>query len=343
MPATTLTPDAARSLVIDVFEQAGMPRDLAEPAATALVDAERDGLASHGLARVPFYAAQMRTGKVVATAQPKIERDGAVIRVDAGHGLAFAAIEAGAEAAREVVREQGVAVVAIGHSHHFGVAAQAVEPFARTGLIALAMANSPAAMAPWGGKKALYGTNPIAFACPRPTSRDGATDPLVIDLSLSRVARGKVMLAQKAGKPIPEDWALDAEGNPTTDATAAMAGSMVPMGGAKGAALALMVELLVVGLTGSSYAYEASSLFDDKGPPPDLAHLVLVLDPARFEGDFAARAAAMFEAIEAEEGARLPGARRFAERAKRAGGLEIAPDLLLTLQTLAGRAPTSPS
>jgi (2R)-3-sulfolactate dehydrogenase (NADP+) len=341
MPATTLSPDAARSLVIEVFEQAGMPKDLAEPAARALVDAERDGLASHGLARVPFYAAQMRTGKVVPTARPEVARDGAVIRVDAGHGLAFAAIEAGAAAAREVVREQGVAIVSIAHSHHFGVAARAVEPFARVGLIALAMANSPAAMAPWGGKRPLYGTNPIAFACPRPPSRNGAAEPLVIDLSLSRVARGKVMLAQKAKKPIPEGWALDVEGNPTTDAAAAMAGSMLPMGGAKGAALALMVELLTAGLTGSSYAYEASSLFDDQGPPPDLAHFVLVLDPARFAGDFAARAEAMFEAIEAEEGARLPGARRFAERASRAERLEIAPDLLEALQTLAGRAPKS--
>ncbi len=338
MPAATLTPDAARTLVIEVFEQAGMPRDLAEPAAKALVDAEGDGLASHGLARVPFYAAQMRTGKVVPTARPTVERDGAVIRVDAGHGLAFAAIEAGAEAAREVVRAQGVAVVAIGHSHHFGVAAQAVEPFARQGLIALAFANSPAAMAPWGGRRALYGTNPIAFACPRATG-----EPLVIDLSLSRVARGKVMLAEKAQKPIPEGWALDGEGNPTTDAAAAMAGSMVPMGGAKGAALALMVELLTVGLTGSSFAYEASTLFDDQGPPPDLAHFVLVLDPARFAGDFGARAEAMFRAIEAEDGARLPGARRFAERAFRAARLEIAPELLETLHTLAGRTPQSPS
>ena len=338
MTAAHISPEAARALVVAVFAAAGMPEDLAESAARALVEAERDGLASHGLARVPFYAAQMRTGKVVATARPRAERDGAVIRVDAGHGLAFAAIETGAEAARDVVHEQGVAVVAIGHSHHFGVAAQAVEPFARAGLIALAFANSPAAMAPWGGKRALYGTNPIAFACPRT-----AGEPLVIDLSLSQVARGKVMLAQKAGKPIPEGWALDGEGNPTTDAAAAMAGSMVPMGGAKGAALALMVELLTVGLTGSSYAWEASSLFDDKGPPPDLAHFVLVLDPARFAGDFTARAEAMVAAIEAEAGARLPGARRFAERASRAERLEIAPDLLETLLTLAGRLPTSTS
>jgi (2R)-3-sulfolactate dehydrogenase (NADP+) len=328
--AAHISPEAARALVVAVFGAAGMPQDLAEPAARALVEAERDGLASHGLARVPFYAAQMRTGKVVATARPRVERDGAVIRVDAGHGLAFAAIEASAAAAREVVREQGIAVVSIGHSHHFGVAGQAVEPFARAGLIAVAVANSPAAMAPWGGKKALYGTNPIAFAAPR---ADGA-DPLVIDLSLSHVARGKVMMAQKAEKPIPEGWALDAEGRATTDADAAMKGTMVPAGGAKGAALALMVELLCAGLTGSNFAYEAGSFFDAEGPPPGVAHLILILDPARFGPHFPARAEAMLAAVEAEAGARLPGARRFAERAGRGDALDLPDALVAELKAL---------
>ena len=318
MTQTTLPTRDAIRLVVEVFGRAGMPAALAQPAAQALVMAEREGLPSHGLARAPFYAAQMRAGKVAADAAPEVTRDGAVIRVDAGFGLAFAAIEAGAQAADEVTRELGVAVVSVTRSHHFGVAGQAVEPFARKGLIALALANAPAAMAPWGGSRALYGTNPIAFAAPRLSG-----DPLLIDLSLSHVARGKVMLAQKAGNPIPEGWALDAEGRPTTDADAAMAGTMLPSGGAKGAALALMVELLTAGLAGANFAYQASSLFDDKGPAPNLAHFILVLDPARFAPGFTDRAEAMFAAIEAQEGARLPGARRIAERATRADALEI--------------------
>lgn len=330
MTSVTISPDAAEQLVCAAFTAAGMTEELALPAARALVQAEQEGLASHGLARVPFYAAQMRAGKVVADAVPKISRDGAVIRVDAGFGLAFAAIEAGAVAARQALREQGVAVVSITHSHHFGVAGQAVEPFAREGLIALALSNSPAAMAPWGGHRALYGTNPIAFACPRAT---GA--PLVIDLSLSHVARGKVMLAQKSGQPIPEGWALDAQGNPTTDADAAMAGTMVPSGDAKGAALALMVELLTAGLAGANFAFQASSLFDDKGPAPDLAHFILVLDPARFAPGFTDRAETMFAAIEAQDGARLPGARRFAARAERAESIQIPQQLHDTLTGLA--------
>jgi (2R)-3-sulfolactate dehydrogenase (NADP+) len=330
MSTVPLSVNAARALVQDVFGACGMPEALAAPAAAALVLAEQEGLPSHGLARVPFYAAQMQAGKVVADAAPSVVRDGAVIRVDAGYGLAFAAIEAGAQAARDVVRDLGVAVVSITHSHHFGVAGQAVEPFARHGLIALALANAPAAMAPWGGNRALYGTNPIAFAAPRMQG-----DPLLIDLSLSHVARGKVMLAQKSGQPIPEGWALDAAGQPTTDANAAMAGTMLPSGGAKGAALALMVELLTAGLAGANFAYQASSLFDDKGPAPDLAHFILVLDPARFAPGFAERAEAMFAAIEAQEGARLPGARRMSERAARAQQIEISQALHDTLTGLA--------
>lgn len=330
MSNVRITPEDALALVVAVFGRAGMPEHLARPAARSLVAAERDGLPSHGLQRVPFYAAQMRTGKVRPGAEPEVVRDGAAVRVDAGHGLAFAAIEAGAAMARSVAAELGVAVVTITRSHHFGVAGHAVEPFAREGLIALALSNSPAAMAPWGGNRALYGTNPIAFAAPR-----AGRDPLLIDLSLSHVARGKVMIAQKAGKPIPEGWALDAEGRPTTDAGAAMAGTMVPAGGAKGAALALMVELLTAGLAGASYAYEASSLFDDAGGPPDLAHFILVLDPARFAPGFADRAEKMFAAIEAQEGARLPGARRFAEAASRAETIEIPGPLHDTLRGLA--------
>ncbi len=330
MSTVPLSVNAARALVQDVFGACGMPEALAAPAAAALVLAEQEGLPSHGLARVPFYAAQMQAGKVVADAAPSVVRDGAVIRVDAGYGLAFAAIEAGAQAARDVVRDLGVAVVSITHSHHFGVAGQAVEPFARHGLIALALANAPAAMAPWGGNRALYGTNPIAFAAPRMQG-----DPLLIDLSLSHVARGKVMLAQKSGQPIPEGWALDAAGQPTTDANAAMAGTMLPSGGAKGAALALMVELLTAGLAGANFAYQASSLFDDKGAAPDLAHFILVLDPARFAPGFAERAEAMFAAIEAQEGARLPGARRMSERAARAQQIEISQALHDTLTGLA--------
>ena len=325
----TLDIAAAERLAEAALIAHGVAAAQVNPTATALVAADRDGLASHGLARLPYYLAQIRSGKVVADATPSVVRDGAVVRVDAGHGLSFPAVAEGCAMGAEVARAQGVAVVSVTRSHHFGVAGQPVERLARDGLIAMALSNSPAAMAPWGGAVPLYGTNPIAFAAPR-----AGADPLLIDLSLSHVARGKVMIAQKKGEPIPEGWALDAAGAPTTDPDAAMAGTMVPAGEAKGAALALMVELLTAGLAGANYAFEASSMFDDKGPPPALAHFLLVLDPARFAGDFAARAETMFAAMAAQEGVRLPGARRFEARAA-AETITIPEALAEDLETLA--------
>jgi (2R)-3-sulfolactate dehydrogenase (NADP+) len=161
-------------------------------------------------------------------------------------------------------------------------------------------------MAPWGAKKPLFGTDPIAFACPL---ADG--DPVIVDISLSRVARGKLMAAAQKGESIPQGWALDPEGNPTTDPKAGMAGTMAPLGDAKGTALALMVELLCAGLTGANYAYEATSFFDDKGPPPGVGQAIIAIDPSCFGGSNAlVRFAEMAQIVAASEGARLPGRRR---------------------------------
>jgi (2R)-3-sulfolactate dehydrogenase (NADP+) len=203
--------------------------------------------------------------------------------------------------------------MAVANSHHFGMAGFHVEQPARRGLVALAFGNSPAAIAPWGGGKPLFGTNPIAFACPRLRGEP----PLVIDLSLSKVARGKVMLAAQRGEPIPEGWALDAEGRPTTDAKAALAGAMLPMGEAKGAALVMMVEILAAALTGSHFGHEASSFFDSAGGPPRVGQFFLLVDPARFGGDgFGARVEELCAAILAQPGTRIPGGRRLELRAR---------------------------
>ncbi|MCE9684030.1 Ldh family oxidoreductase [Halomonas alkalisoli] len=281
----------------------------AEATVEALLDAERDGLPSHGLSRLPFYLDQAVSGKVDARAVPRLEVDGAVVRVDAGYGLAFPAVAQGLEAGYKCVEKLGLAAVAISHSHHFGVAGASVEAAARRGCLALAFSNAPSAIAPWGGKRPLFGTNPIAFACPR---RDH--NPLLIDLSLSKVARGKVMLAKKRGEPIPEGWALDSEGRPTTDPDAAIAGTMVPTGDAKGAALALMVELLSAGLTGSNYGFQASSFFEAEGTPPGIGQLILLFDPTRFSDGFIDHAETLLSAMTEQPGVRLPGDRRYALR-----------------------------
>lgn len=310
--AVSLSLAEGEALAREALTRVGVSADNAASVAAALIAAERDGLASHGLSRVAYYADQAQVGKVVGDAVPAVTVSGSVVSVDACHGFAFPAVTAGLESGRDIARSQGLAAVGIGRSHHLGVAGHPVEALAETGLIGIAMGNAPASIAPWGGTRPMYGTDPIAFATPRVNG-----PPMVVDLSLSRVARGKVMLAHREGVRIPEDWALDAEGRATTDPAAALAGSMLPMGEAKGAALALMVEILCAGLTGANFGYQASSLFDAEGGPPALGHVFLILDPAAFAGgaDFHARLEALFAEMLKDPGVRLPGSRRLEARA----------------------------
>ncbi|MBV8537678.1 MAG: Ldh family oxidoreductase [Alphaproteobacteria bacterium] len=322
---TTLSLMAAREIARRVLQAAGTAPANAESVARALVAAEADGLASHGLSRLPAYADQAKAGKVVGDAVAVLtETAPGALKVDAKCGFAFPAIAAGLARAAAMAKRSGTVAVSVGNSHHFGVAAYHIEPLADQGLVALAFGNSPAAIAPWGGTKPVFGTNPIAFACPCP-----GREPLVIDLSLSKVARGKIMVAAQKGEPIPEGWALDGEGKPTTDAKAALGGAMVAMGDAKGTALVLMVELLSAALSAAHFGYEASSFFDAKGGPPRVGQFFLVLDPARFAGEmFARRVGDLVAAILAQPGARLPGDRRLAARAKaREQGIAISDDL----------------
>jgi (2R)-3-sulfolactate dehydrogenase (NADP+) len=326
----------AHTLAVAVLTAAGVTPANADAVAKALVAAEADGLAGHGLSRLPAYADQARAGKVDGKAEPTMrEPAAAALMVDAKDGFAFPAIARGLARAAEMVAEAGVVGVGIGNSHHFGAAGYHVEPLAARGLIALAFGNSPAAIAPWGGARALFGTNPVAFACPQ-----AGKSPLVIDLSLSKVARGKIMVAAQKGEQIPEGWALDGDGRPTSDPKAAMAGTMLPMGDAKGAALVLMVEILSAALTGAHFGYEASSFFDAKGPPPRVGQFFFVIDPTRFGGmGFAARVGELAKAILDQPGTRLPGERRLRLRAQaEAEGIRVPPELLADLKRRAGAA-----
>src|SRR5216684_344230 len=308
-----LPPGELRDLAFRVLVAAGATEPNAAPTAEALIAAELDGIASHGLSRVPFYADQIRSGKVDGKAIPTASRRGAaLIHVDARCGLAFPAIELGFAQISGVARESGLVAIAIANSHHAGVIGHPVEKLAIQGLVGIAFANTPAAIAPWGGTRGVFGTNPIAFACPR-----RAAPPLVIDLSISIVARGKLLIAAAKGEAIPAGWALDKEGNPTTDAAAALAGTIEPIGGAKGAALALMVEILAAGLTGSQFGFEASSFFDAEGPPPRTGQLFLALDPIALAGaSFGDRIETLCAAILEDPAIRLPGERRLKMRAR---------------------------
>lgn len=330
MPRLTIA--EAEDLVTRALVRSRTEAGNARSVGRALVGAEADGLKGHGLSRVPSYAAQAKAGKVDGLARPEAARPRpAMVAIDAGHGFAYPALDLAVAALPEVVRAQGIAAAPIRRSHHCGAAGQPVERLAGEGLVAMLFANTPGAIAPWGGARPVFGTNPIAFACPLPDR-----PPIVVDLSLSLVARGNILAAKQRGEPIPADWALDAEGHPTTDPDAALKGTMLPLGGAKGTALALMVELLAAALTGANLAAEASSFLDAHGPPPGTGQLILALDPAALGGpDALARCAVLAGMIEAQPGARLPGGRRLERRAAAAAeGLPVSEALLAEIDAL---------
>ncbi len=311
--------ETATDLARDILVAAKTSPENAAIVADALVAAELDGIGSHGLSRLLAYADQAAVGKVDGFAVPTVTRPAAaVVRVDARDGFAFPAIRSGLQAVEERLGECGIVALPIAHSHHCGVAGHHVEHLARLGHLAIMFSNSPAAMAPAGGRNASFGTNPIAFAAP------ASGEPIVVDLSLSTIARGRVVVASQRGEPIPKGWALDPDGRPTTDAAAALAGTMLPLGGAKGSALALMVEILSATLTGSNHAFEATSFLDAEGGPPRIGHLILAIDPRAFGTDFAGRIETLLAHAYGQAGTRRPGARRFDLRRKhRAEGFAI--------------------
>ena len=323
-----------RDFASRALQRAGASETMAMMTAAALVDAEAQGLSSHGIARVAQYATHLRNGRADGGAIPVIARErGGAVLIDARCGLAFPACALAVGEAVCRAREFGVSFAAVTNSHHFGVAAWHLAPIAQARMVGLAFGNSPAAMPAAGGRRALFGTNPIAAVFPRE-----ASPPLTIDLSLSEAARGKVMVAAKEGRPIPLGWALDAHGQPTTDAKAALQGSMLAMGGTKGAMLALVVELLVTALTGAAMGFEASSFFVDEGNRPRIGQAFVAIDPDALAGNarYFERVETLVTAMLDDEGVRLPGARRaaLAECAAQ-DGVDIAPALLQQLQVLA--------
>lgn len=304
------------------LEAAGTSAANAASVAQALTAAEIDGQKGHGLSRVASYAAQVRAGKVLGQAVPTVTqtRPGA-LRIDAAFGFAYPALDLGVARLPAMARSQGIAVVGITRSHHAGALGLVAERLAHEGCLALVFANTPSAMAAWGGRRAVFGTNPVAFAAPRPGS-----SPIVVDMALSEVARAKIVAAAQKGEAIPEGWAVDASGAPTTDAKAALSGTLLPAGGAKGAALALMVEILAAGLTGSNLAFEASPFLDDKGGPPGTGQLIIAIDATAITASPAAcdRIETLATAIAAEAGVRLPGSHRAARRqAAERDGVEV--------------------
>lgn len=329
-----LTSSALQELVVAALARAGMALPAANETAQALVYADERGLSSHGVSRLPMYVAQLCNGRVDAGAQAVVlphARPGAAV-VDAADGLAFPACALAVATLIDRARVNGSAVVAVVRSHHFGAAAHHLERLAQAGMVGLVFSNTPAAMPAWGGRRPLFGTNPIAAVFPR---RDDA--PLMIDLSMSQVARGKIMVAARDGKSIPEGWATDRDGQPTTDAKQALDGMMLPFGGTKGAMLALMVELLAVTLSGASFGFEAGSFLTAEGEKSRVGHVFWAIDPGALAGTdvYLSRIETLIEIMQQDPEVRLPGARReVLAQTSRRDGIDIPDALLAQLQAL---------
>ena len=308
-----LTVGDLTGLVRDIFLRAGVGPEPAGALARVIAAAERDACKSHGVYRIAGLLRTIRAGKVAPNALPEVTGAGStIVRVAARDGFASLGFERALPVLADSARSHGLAAMVITDCTHFSALWYEVEALAREGLAGLAMCPSYSSVAPAGGTRALMGTNPFAFGWPRP-----GRHPYVFDIATSVVARGEIELHLRAGTPIPEGWAIDAEGWPTTDPTAALGGALLPFGGHKGSAISTMIELLAGAMIGDMTSPESLAHLGTTTLLPHHGELILAFDPARFAagrtGDPFARGEALIEAI-ASQGARLPSERRYAAR-----------------------------
>ncbi|WP_313136336.1 Ldh family oxidoreductase [Paracoccus jeotgali] len=313
MPDTTLTIDELTQLVTRIFLNAGVTPAQAGPVAQVIVAGERDGCKSHGVYRIEGCLRTLAAGKVQGQAQPVLQQDeGAIIRVDAGGGFSPGAFDLGAPLLARRAQDLGIAALVINNCTHFSALWPEIEALCDHGVAALAMCPSYSTVAPSGGNAPLLGTNPFAFGWPRPDKL-----PYVFDFATSVAARGEIELHRRAGTRLPEGWAIDRDGQPTTDPQEALDGAMLPFGGHKGSAISTMIELLGGAMIGDLTSRETLDYLGTTDYLPHHGELLIALSPERFSagrpGDPFARAETLFEAISGQ-GARLPSQRRFAAR-----------------------------
>jgi len=321
------------NLAATALKRAGANDRMAEAASRHLVRAEEQGLPTHGMSRVPFYCGMLRRGRAVGSAEPrmKAERAGACL-IDNNDGLPYVSAQWAVEEAIQRARRNGIAFAGVTNSAHVGVLGIHLAPVAEAGMVGFAFTNSPAAIPAWGGKKPLFGTDPVAGIFPRKGKQ-----PIVVDLALTTVVRGKIMMAMRKGEKIPEGWALDRNGKPTTDPKEAIEhGSLFPIGGAKGAMLALMFELICAALTGSAIGPEADSFFSEEGNQPKIGQAFLAIDPSALAGmdKYFERVEAVVTRMLADPEVRLPGTRRFASEKQSMDGIDVPDELIGQIEKL---------
>jgi (2R)-3-sulfolactate dehydrogenase (NADP+) len=294
-----------------------------------LIDAELEGQGSHGLIRLPFLLRRLRDGYIDAT--PRMELSGtggAALLLDAGNGLGPVAGARAVDLAGERARERGLGLVAVRRSNHLGALGFYLHRCTDRGLVGMAMSNTPPAIAPPGASVPYLGTNPIAAGFPT------SGEPVLVDMATSQVARGRILKAARSGEAIPEGWALDSEGAPTSDPDAALAGSLIGLGGEKGFALALMVEMLTGALAGSAIGPDVGGTYAASDRPSDVGHCFVAIDPGAIAPGFVERADRIVADLR-QLGGRAPGDRRHAERARRLSeGIDLPDSLVAEIAAL---------
>jgi (2R)-3-sulfolactate dehydrogenase (NADP+) len=277
-----LTVGGARRLAADLLRAAGLGAGQAETTALCIVLADVWGVGSHGLLRLPYYLRRMLAGGYPPAAELSTVSDtGPVLAMDGGGGLGHWQLWQAGQAAASRCGQYGIAAVSVANSGHCGALGVYTLPGLEAGYLTLVFSHGPAVMPPWGGTEPVLSTSPLAAGIP------AGGHPVIVDMATTTVARGKIAALAREGKPVPPGWALDASGQPTTDAQAALAGMLSPLGGAKGFALALIVEALAAGLAGPRLSPEVTDMFaaDDDTKPQGLGHLLITIDPARFAAE----------------------------------------------------------
>jgi delta1-piperideine-2-carboxylate reductase len=277
-----------------------------------IMRAERDGSLSHGLFRLPAYIASLKSKKVNGKARPEVKKiSQSVIKVLGNNAFAPMSLKVGLPKLIELAKESGVAVLSITNSHHMAALWPETEAIAEEGLVGFACTSYKPMVAPAGAKKALFGTNPISFAWPRP-----GNTPVVFDMATAAMAMGEVMVAARDGHKVPLGTGLNKDGEETTDPKEITKGGvLLPFGGYKGSAIAMMVELLAGALVGETFSYETAAKDNNDGGPPSGGEFILAISPNKIAGaEWSKHADEFFKKMSEMEGVRLPGARRHKNR-----------------------------
>lgn len=324
MNTSSLTLDEIYALAREALLGAGASEEHADAVADVVTRAERDGSHSHGLFRIPGYVASLRSGKVKGNANPKLSKPSPVVlHCDGDLGYAPLAHRRSLNSLAEAAKENGVATLSITRTHHFAALWPETEALGEQGLVAVACVSYMPSVAPYGATEALYGTNPMSFAWPRPGS-----PPLVFDMATASMAMGDVQIAARDGQSVPAGTGLDANGELTTDPKEIIKGVLLPFGGYKGSHIAMMIELLAGPLVGETVSFQSKKRDSGDGGPPQGGEFILAMNPDILSGyEWPDQSEAFLEKLDALEGVRLPAERRYENR-QDTGSRQINSDLL---------------